>query len=81
MLLALSSDRLGLPRLLRHLQQDCRMAQRRRADPTIFHVGQLHGLAYTKDSKPLPLGMSDHRRNDDLPWVHNPTRSEHRSVL
>ena len=57
------------------------MAQRRRADPTIFHVGQLHGLAYTKDSKPLPLGMSDHRRNDDLPWVHNPTRSEHRSVL
>jgi hypothetical protein len=81
MLLALSSNRLGLPRHIRHIQQDRRMAQCHRTDPAVLHAGQLHRLAYAKDSKSLPLSMSDHRRNDDLPWIHNPTWIEHRAVL
>lgn len=77
MLLALSSNRLGLSRLLRRIQHGCRMAKRCWTGPPVFHAAQLHGIAHAKDSESLPLSMSDHRRDNDLPWVYDTTGSKH----
>lgn len=76
MLLALSSNGVGLPGLLCDIQQHRRMVECRWADTPNLYAGELHRSAHTANEKSLPLGMSYRRRNDDLPRIYRTTRGK-----
>jgi hypothetical protein len=81
MLLAMSSNILGILRHFCDIQQHRRMAECRGPNITNLHAAELHCAANTEDTESLPLSMSHHRGHDDLSRVYHPFGSEPRAML
>jgi hypothetical protein len=81
MLLALSSNILGILRQFRDIQQHRRMAECCGPNITNLHAAKLHCAANTEDTESLLVSMSHHCGHDDLSRFYHPSGSKSRAML